>query len=917
MPFLAASDYHRHAMSMPFDPVRFSHAAARFRAFFDELHYAFIERDDVLAQIALALLCREHLLLTGPPGTAKSQLASAVFGRIIDAQTGAPSLYARQITENTVQTDLIGPLDFKTLMETGRTEHFTDEGMLGAVHAFLDEVFDGRDMLLRSALNVLHERELKQGSRITRGRIECALMTTNRHLSDILESSRENLLAFVDRIAFAGLVPRGFANPDHLALVLRRHTGSAAKPLQEATLTLQDLDVLQAATDAVRVTDSACDALAALLSSIDAELNAAARADPAFIPTRYVSTRTAVRSGKILRAIAVYNRIFHDPDRPLAVLAGDFSSLRLSLVLSGPSPDQIDDLLTRETDPTERRQLTICRTEREIFERCLGRMPAVSVPPAVLSASDHPHGGAPPAAAPSRPSTPVKAASVQTEQDRASTLIHDAIQSQDQARILTALRELIALARVGSVDAARTPILLKDAVAALGASALRTVLGASSRQPERSIQQVVADMVSLAAAVDDGSASTRALAKWLRTRALSLIDEVAAYAPGSSPADIQSVGSLPGGKPAAERVERRLSAMEELSALRGKLIHEGREAPAADTPAGAWKQAVDRMEQDIAVLWDAVFRQAVAGAFRKHPTGGLADVLTAIAPELDRLDAMQARVAKLHGGPSQLKSAVVAPRLGALLGAMFERIDARDRSALLSEIDALLGLLRRSGLGTTIAPRDWVTWAASALVRSDRDVRDAPADPLDYEGYRRLRWAEQRVSNAFTLAEIALRVAPEIARSGDSPPDSIRQIADFLSEIPGPLREGAVRLDLGRMERALEYLERWWQALAAAAGAGEWLEIMVTSRFFHVIWDESALVRFAVEARTVAEVFPDRAAEAAEIRRRADALQSETHRVLLDLFQRRADSAWQEALGARTGQAAAHAPPAPRRTSSS
>src|SRR5262249_13953518 len=128
------------------DPDRFQRAAARFIAFFRELEETFVERGDLLAQIALALLGREHVLITGPPGTAKSQMASAVLRRILGEKTGAPSVYTRQFTESTVQTDLVGPLDFKTLMETGRTEHFTDEGLLGSVHAFLDEVFDGRDM---------------------------------------------------------------------------------------------------------------------------------------------------------------------------------------------------------------------------------------------------------------------------------------------------------------------------------------------------------------------------------------------------------------------------------------------------------------------------------------------------------------------------------------------------------------------------------------------------------------------------------------------------------------------------------------------------------------------------------------------------------------------------------------------------
>src|SRR5687767_10868989 len=178
--------------------------------------------------------------MTGPPGTAKSKLAHEVLGRILDEETGQPSLFSRQLTESTVQTDLVGPIDFKTLMATGRTEHFTDEGMLGAVHAFLDEVFDGRDNLLRGALNMLQERELKQGARVTRGRVECALMTSNRYISDVLEGSRETLLAFVDRIAFVGFVPRGFAEADNLAAVLRRQLGSEELRRPSAPLTIQD-----------------------------------------------------------------------------------------------------------------------------------------------------------------------------------------------------------------------------------------------------------------------------------------------------------------------------------------------------------------------------------------------------------------------------------------------------------------------------------------------------------------------------------------------------------------------------------------------------------------------------------------------------------------------------------------------------
>ena len=53
-------------------------ALERFGRFFAELEETFLEREDVLAQLALALLSREHVLITGPPGTGKSRLAAGV-----------------------------------------------------------------------------------------------------------------------------------------------------------------------------------------------------------------------------------------------------------------------------------------------------------------------------------------------------------------------------------------------------------------------------------------------------------------------------------------------------------------------------------------------------------------------------------------------------------------------------------------------------------------------------------------------------------------------------------------------------------------------------------------------------------------------------------------------------------------------
>lgn len=352
-----------------FTPERERVALERFSRFFAELRSGFVERDDVLKQLALALLAREHVLMTGPPGTGKSLLTSSLLGRIICENTGEPSLFSRQLTESTVQTDLIGSVDFRTLTETGRTEYFTDEGMLGAVHAFLDEVLDGRDMLLRATLNLLEERELKQGTKVTRGQIECAVMTTNRYLSEALEEGRGTLLAFVDRIAFVSFVPRGFAKPEHLERVVASAL-SGGMSLSER-LTVQDLDVLQAMVERVQIPAGVTAALVDLSRRFDTKTHELERADPTFARTRYLSTRAVIRLGRILRAVVVFDRATAQPDRALIAQGEDLEPLRLGLMLAGTPLADIDALLAQESEPRERRQLYIMKAEAQIFQDVL------------------------------------------------------------------------------------------------------------------------------------------------------------------------------------------------------------------------------------------------------------------------------------------------------------------------------------------------------------------------------------------------------------------------------------------------------------------------------------------------------------------------------------------------------------------
>ena len=355
------------------DEARFTESSAAFRGFFTELKEAFIERESLFTQLELALLCKEHVLIIGPPGTAKSAIAGAVLGRIVDEKSGRPSLFSKQLAENTVQTDLIGPVDFKVLTETGRTEHLTEEGMLGAVHAFLDEVFDGRDMLLRSILNVLHERELKHGRKVTPGRCECAVMTSNRYLSEVLQRSPETLQAFADRISFICFAPKSFARRSSRGQMLHRaQTGQ--RPALHARLTLQQLDVLQEAVEAVEVPPLVAEGMEELADALERDLLSQVAKLPDYVPTKYFSQRSMVKALWVLKAIVVRDRMYRRPERRLVAEPADLEMLRHFFLLGGPVEAELDALIKLSSDPRERAQLEIIKVESKTFVQAYAKL---------------------------------------------------------------------------------------------------------------------------------------------------------------------------------------------------------------------------------------------------------------------------------------------------------------------------------------------------------------------------------------------------------------------------------------------------------------------------------------------------------------------------------------------------------------
>lgn len=219
-------------------------ALARFRAVEADMNRAFCERGNEVRSLMTALVSGEHVLLLGPPGTAKSALSQAFF-----AATVGGSFFQVLMTKYTVPEEVFGPISLSGL-EHDRYERVTNGYLPAATAGFLDEVFKANSSILNSLLTILNERAFDNGGLRHSVDLEMVVGASNELPTD------DALGALYDRFVLRHWVEPIKARSNAKALLMGRGAPTVTARLQPG-----DLAVIREAAAQVQVTDDVADAI--------------------------------------------------------------------------------------------------------------------------------------------------------------------------------------------------------------------------------------------------------------------------------------------------------------------------------------------------------------------------------------------------------------------------------------------------------------------------------------------------------------------------------------------------------------------------------------------------------------------------------------------------------------------------------
>lgn len=241
------------------DPAVLQAAQAKMGQIAIEMNNAFVEREELIKLMMLAITTGTNLLMLGPPGTAKSAITYELCERIVDA-----NYFQWMLNKTSDPSEILGPFSVKA-MENDKFLRMTTGKLPEAHIAFMDEVFKSNAPTLNALLTIMNEHIFYNDGKPQDVPLITMIGASNEPPED------ESLDAMYDRFIFrmnvkyikdASNKKRMHANyVDNRAGLL----GLAGK----TTITLAELLTLQRAAKNVKVSKDIINKFIRLISDLD------------------------------------------------------------------------------------------------------------------------------------------------------------------------------------------------------------------------------------------------------------------------------------------------------------------------------------------------------------------------------------------------------------------------------------------------------------------------------------------------------------------------------------------------------------------------------------------------------------------------------------------------------------------------
>jgi MoxR-like ATPase len=223
-----------------------------------ELNQIFLERGDLIRIILLSLLTRQHTLIFGKPGAAKSSLVRAIASAI------SGGCFQVQLGKDTTTDQLFGPIKVSELPKDRLCRAF-ENFMPGKPLAFLDEIDKANSVILNALYTAMEERLFLNDGEMC----EMPLISLFGAANSISQLQTEALAPLLDRFLFRIEVDWMQSDASFLEFVRRRATGDS--PFITTVLSITELQQMQAAARTIEFPVESQEAIARLRKELATE----------------------------------------------------------------------------------------------------------------------------------------------------------------------------------------------------------------------------------------------------------------------------------------------------------------------------------------------------------------------------------------------------------------------------------------------------------------------------------------------------------------------------------------------------------------------------------------------------------------------------------------------------------------------